>query len=191
MNEVTTKPKHKISELIKNNKNLIYCLGAVVAIVVIAVIAWAVTPLLNRPELGENFFVSDETKTTISLTPSESSTSAVHETHIVYEYDDDNNVISMKTYFEYPDAETAEIAYESLKNQPEFKGAELKDNFIIVTADESQFKGLTASDIRQQADAIRAFQLKTQPQTEENTEEPEVIEAPEETWVEATEAPEE
>ena len=64
----------------------------------------------------------------------------------------------MKTYFEYTDADAAKNAYESLKNQPEFKNSELKDKYIIITSDESQYKGLTASDVRQQADAIRAYQ---------------------------------
>ena len=83
---------------------------------------------------------------------------STHETNVVYDYDESGNVIGMKTYFKYLDATTAKNSYETLKDQPEFKGAELRDNFIIVTADESQYKGLTASDVQQQADAINAFQ---------------------------------
>lgn len=165
LNKTVNKSKCKRGSFLKNNKGFVYYLGSIIAVVIIAAIAWAITPLLNRPGLGDDFFVSDETKTTISLTPSNTSSSTLHETHIVYDYDDDDNVIRMKTYFEYPDTETAEIAYGSLKDQPEFKGAELRDNFIIVTADESQYKGLTASDIRQQADAIRAFQAKSNPES--------------------------
>ena len=169
----TSDNKHKKAKTLKLNKDIIYCACAILAVVVIALIAWATTLLFSQPELSEEFFVSDDTKTTISLKSSNSNTSSNHETHVVYDYDNDNNVISMKTYFDYKDAESAAAAYESLKNQPEFKGAELKDNFIIVTADESQYKGLTASDIRQQAEAIRAYQAQFEPQSEEEPAEPE------------------
>lgn len=122
---------------------------------------------LNQSTMEENYFTSDDTKTTITLTPDNSSnTSNLINTHLVYTYNKDNNVSSLKTYFEYSDTETAKTAYESSKDQPEFKNAELKDKFIIVTADENQYKGLTANDIHQQADALKSFQSKSKSETE-------------------------
>ena len=140
-----------------NKKLFIYSICFVASIAFIAVIVWVLVLALNKPAIDEDFFVSDDTKTTIDISAIGSSTSD-HKTRTVYEYDDNDNVISMKTYFEYTDANTASTAYESLKNQPEFKNSELKDKYIIITSDESQYKGLTASDVRQQADAIRAYQ---------------------------------
>ena len=128
------------------------------ALVFIAVITWATLSIINQPTVTDDFFVSDDTKTTIDISPTNNNATSDHQTRTVYEYDDNDNVISMKTYFEYADEAAASTAYASLKDQPEFKNSELKGKYIIVTADESQFKGLTASDIRQQAEAIRAYQ---------------------------------
>ena len=137
---------------------LIYGACTAGTLVFIAVITWATLSLLNQPTVTDDFFVSDDTKTTIDISSTDKDTTSDHQTHTVYGYDDNNNVISMKTYFEYADEAAASTAYASLKDQPEFKNSELKGKYIIVTADESQFKGLTASDIRQQAEAIRTYQ---------------------------------
>ena len=171
-NIVAARSKKKSSPF--NNKYLVYGLCGLGSAIVIAVIVWGVLSILNKPPLDDSYFVSDDTKTTISLNP-DSETSALHQTHVVYEYDGDN-VVGMKTYFEYPDAQSASAAYESLKDQPEFKNSEVKDKYIIVTADESQFKGLTASDVRQQAEAIKAYQesQKKDKSTEDETQ-PEVV----------------
>ena len=128
--------------------------SALLSIIIIVVVVIA----SRQPTVTDDFFVSDDAKTTIDIYPTNNNSTSDHQTHTVYEYDDNNNVISMKTYFEYADEAAASTAYASLKDQPEFKNSELKGKYIIVTADESQFKGLTASDIRQQAEAIRAYQ---------------------------------
>ena len=139
------------------DKTIHYALYAIAGGVAIGVLAWGVYTFFGHSTVDDSFFVSNDVKTTISLTPDNSDTTTLHQTHVVYEYDGEN-VISMKTYFEYPDEESAKTAYESLKDQPEFVGAVVNGKYIIVTADESQFKGLTASDVRQQAEAIKAFQ---------------------------------
>ena len=141
----------------KNHKNLIYGACALGTLLIVATATWAILFFFNRPAIDDEFFVSDNTKTTISISPTGSNASFSHQTRVVYDYDGEN-VVGMKTYFEYKDEESAKKAYESLKDQPEFKGAELNGKYIIVTADESQYKGLTASDVEQQAAAIQAYQ---------------------------------
>lgn len=172
-----TKPKAKHS--FKSNKILTYGACAALSVLFIAVIVWGVLYFINKPTYGDDFFVSNDVKTTISLTPTDSETSSIHQTHVVYDYDGED-VVGMKTYFEYQDAESAATAYESLKNLAEFQGAELKDNFIIVTADESQYKGLTASDVRQQAEAIRTFQMQQSGESQSESTQPDESQ-PEET----------
>ena len=148
------------------SKTAITSLLVLIASIFIAVVVFIFLSF-NHPIIEENYFTSDDTKTTITLTPDNSSnTSNLINTHLVYTYDKDNSVSSLKTYFEYSDAETAKTAYESSKDQPEFKNAELKDKFIIVTADENQYKGLTANDVHQQADALKSFQSKSKSETE-------------------------
>ena len=139
------------------NKYLFY--GAYVSLLVIIAVA-IIIPVYNatHPPLSEEFFVSDDTKDVISLDADRSSggpNPSTH-THLVYTYDGDN-VTGLKTYFEYPDEATAATALESLKDLQEFSGAIRDGKYIVVTAPEDQFKGLTASDVKQQADALRGF----------------------------------
>jgi hypothetical protein len=166
-NNVTRKVPKEKTEPTKRSKAPIYIACLIVSLLSIGVVVWVIISYLNEPPVNEDYFISNSTKTTINLTPTDSTSGSSHrQTHVVYEYKDDL-VVSMKTYFEYEDARSAEIAYETLKNQLEFKDSELVDKYIIVTADASQFEGLTASDIRQQAAAIEAYQKKNS--GEENT----------------------
>ena len=141
-----------------SKKNLTYAVCGLIVIVAVGVLTWTLISRLNRGVSEETTFASNDNQTTITIEPTDTgSNSNISHTRTVYEYDGDN-VVGMKTYFEYADNEAAKSAYESLKDQPEFKGAEVVDKYIIVTADPSQFKGLTADDIRQQAEAIEQFQ---------------------------------
>ena len=123
-----------------NHRSLIYsaCAGIALLSIIIIIVA-IVIAISHRPTVDDDFFVSDDTKTTINIPTGTDSTSD-HQTRTVYEYDDDNNVISMKTYFEYSDSDAAATAYASLKDQPEFKNATLQGKFIIVTADDLNLK---------------------------------------------------
>lgn len=136
---------------------------------VIAIAAFAITIIVimatRKPAISEDYFVSDETKTSITLTPSSDNGTGLVQTFLVYTYDGEN-VSGLKTYFEYQDEETAKTTLESVKDQPEFKGAVIESKYIVVTADESQYKGLTASDVMQQAEALKAYQDSQNPQSE-------------------------
>ncbi len=103
--------------------------------------------------LGEEYFVSDENKYVVNMPPSENSASVM--TRIVYTSDGDK-VTGLKTYFEYPDEKTAEQNLESMKSLPEFANSEvvLEGKYVVVIANEDQYKGLTASDAKQQTEAI-------------------------------------
>lgn len=158
----------KLTKLRSTHRNLPIITASVLATVIIAII-FTVT-LLSHSTLDEDFFVSDDTKTTISLTPddSKSNSSPLVGTRLVYTYDGDN-VSGLKTYFEYPDEETAKTTFESVKDQPEFQGAVTEGKYIVVTADESQYKGLTAFDVKQQADALKSFEESKHPQDDPET----------------------
>ena len=151
-----TKPKTKPRFNIKLDKKIIYAICGVVAILSIALIAWSIISSMNKKVSEETTFATNDTQTTITIEPTDDSHSGISHTRTVYEYDGDN-VVGMKTYFEYADNEAAKIAYEAIKDQPEFKGAEVIDKYIVVTADPSQFKGLTAEDIRQQSENLKQY----------------------------------
>ena len=124
------------------------------AIAVIAIMAILLN-MFKQPIVNDEYFVSDDTKEVVSLNASGNSSSS--HTFIVYSYSGEE-VTGLKTYFEYEDEESAKSALQLLKDQPEFKSAELEGKYIVVTADESQFKGLTASDVKQQNEALKIFQ---------------------------------
>lgn len=124
------------------------------AIAVIAIMAILLN-MFRQPIVNDEYFVSDDTKEVVSLNASGNSSSS--RTFIVYSYSGEE-VTGLKTYFEYEDEESAKAALQLLKDQPEFKNAELEGKYIVVTADESQFKGLTASDVKQQNEALKKFQ---------------------------------
>ena len=170
--KATTKPA--------NRQTFVFVACAILAVCVVALITWGVTSLLPKKITEETTFVTDDTQTTITIEPTESEHSSISHTRTVYEYDSDNNVIGMKTYFEYADNEAAKAAYETVKDQPEFKGAEVIDKYIVVAADPNSFKGLTAEDVRQQSENLERYyqthkksdsaQEAPAPQPEENPE---------------------
>ena len=168
--------------------NIVYICCAVFAICAVALITWGIVSMMNKGISEDTTFASNDTQTTITIEPTESDHSSISHTRTVYEYDGDN-VVGMKTYFEYADNEAAKTAYEQIKDQPEFKGAEVIDKYIVVTADPNSFKGLTADDIRQQAEAIKQFQdsqKKSQPSDDQPNDE-----SPEESAEEGPSEPEE
>ena len=82
--------KAKKEKSSKKNRFLVYgvCVGA--SVLSIAIIAWVVITFMNKPPLDDNYFVSDATKTTVSLTPTGSDPdSTLRQTHVVYEYSGD------------------------------------------------------------------------------------------------------
>ena len=163
-----TKPKKTESDKSSKNKSRIYLVCGAVAALSLGVIVAVLVAFFTRPTITEETFATNDTQSSISLTPTSSNKqtgSTLVETHVVYEYDGDN-VIGLKTYFEYTDAEAAKAAYEARKDQPEFKDAVVEDKYIVVAADPEQFKGLTADDVRQQTEAIRQFQASQNPDSD-------------------------
>ena len=161
-----------------NKKSLIYLACAVISIISIVVIVIVIVSSLNKEPISEEYFVSDNTKSVISLdssTGGEGGSSS--KTHIVYLHEGDE-ITGLKTYFEYATPEAAQAALESIKSNPDFTNAEVVGRYIIVTSDASKFEGLTVSDVKQQAAAIKQMQdankaaQEQEGQSEESTEEP-------------------
>ncbi len=146
---------------VKNGKLWLNIFLAVVIFAATAGIVWGLLAMRNsnKETLGDEYFKSDDTKYVIDLFPEEGNPNSSVKTHVVYSYDGDA-VTGMKTYFEYADSEAAEKALPSVKGLSEFKNnsVELDGKYIVVTANEDQYKGLTASDVKQQTEAIQQFQ---------------------------------
>jgi secreted protein with Ig-like and vWFA domain len=134
----------------RRHKKAFYVSCAVAVLALAAAISATIIQSIPQP-ITEDYFVSDDTKTVIPLTTNGNNT------YLVYTHDGDI-VTGLKTYFKYADQETAKNTFEVAKDQPELKNASLNGQYIVVTADESQYKGLTVSDIKQQTEALHLFQ---------------------------------
>lgn len=136
----------------KDNKNLI--IGICAAIAVVAVIIITIVLVNNGSGLNDSYFVSDDTKYVLTIEADDSDDSDEYtplKTHLVYTYDGDT-ITSMKSYYEYADANTAKAAYDAMKEAggEEVEGMELNGKYIIMTAEEDVYKDLTTSDVKQQ-----------------------------------------
>lgn len=168
-----------------NKERLLQGLAFVGSVVLVAVIT-VVILVLTRPKLDDEFFVSDDTKSTVTLAPDKDETNGTGprliQTRVMYLYNGDD-VSGMKTYFEYSDEDTARRNLEMIQSLPQYESAVVEGNFIIATSKEEQYKGLTKSDIQQQQEAIERYlhsenivtdvpeQVNEEPQTEEFEEE--------------------
>lgn len=164
--QTTRKTKSRVQAKIANLnartlQNILNILGVIATVLLAAIIIVLVIQKLQPEPISEDYFVSDETKSVIGMSTSGSTSDPSHiQTFVVYDFEGDN-VVGLKTYFEYTDSEAAAAALERRKSQPEFEDAELNDKYIIVTAKPESYQGLTASDVRQQEEAIKQFQAST------------------------------
>ncbi|MBR3172532.1 hypothetical protein IKF21_01260 [Candidatus Saccharibacteria bacterium] len=177
------KLKHRL-----NKKNFTYLICAAISIISIIIIVIVVVISLGHGTINDDYFISDDTKSVISLESSRPSSEndSFAKTHIVYTYDGDT-ITSLKTYFEYNSPEAAQAALNTIKTNPDFANAEVDGKYIIVTSDPKQYEGLTVSDIKQQAAAIKhmqeankATQNQQETQQEEQPQEEQPQEAPQE-----------
>ena len=154
---------------IKVDKKLLFVVACTAVVVVIVIVLVA---LFGTPKIEDSYFVSDENKDVITLEVSkaDAATTNLIQTHIVYTYADDQ-ITSLKTYYEYENNELASQAFENTKSiNQNAESVDLNDKYIVVTAKSDQYKSLTPSDIKQQAEAIRQFQA-AQKESEEKSEE--------------------
>ena len=148
----------------KNNKNLIYGICAAAVVVVIAVVV-AIIVMGNKP-LDESFFVSDDTKSVLTMDPSSLSQDTdddeyVPETMRLVYFFSGEKVSDLKMYYGYKSEEAAKKAADYLKsiNQgQEIKDVSVNGKYVIVTADKSAYEDVTAEDAKQQVEMMEKFQ---------------------------------
>ena len=166
--KINLKKPNSIKNTKFDKKFLLPVCCAVVAIVAIFLAIFVLKP----QKIDDNYFVSDENKDVITLEVSkaDAATTNLIRTHIVYTYADDQ-ITSLKTYYEYENNELASQAFENTKSiNQNAESVDLNDKYIVVTAKSDQYDTLTPSDIKQQAEAIRQFQA-AQKESEEKSEE--------------------
>ena len=146
----------------KTNKNLI--IGICIALVVIAIIAVIIVLVMrnNSPSTNNSYFVSDDTKYVLNLDSDSFSTEdgefQPQKAHLIYYYSGDT-ITGMKSYYEYANEADAKSAYEYYKANmaSEYKNIELDGKFLILTANEADYEGMTAYDIQQQIEFLESI----------------------------------
>ena len=188
-NKKTSKAKKK------NNKNLIIGICAAVAVVVAAIIAIVVVNLNSG--ISESYFVSDDTKYVLTLDAGQLSFEDEEQeinpvkAHFVYNYSGDE-ITGLTAYYEFADAETAKKALdlynkelkeaeESEKSEGDdmvgYKDASVKGKYLVLTANESQYKDITVSDVKQQIEFMEMLKQMNEQDNSNNEESKDTEEA--------------
>ena len=153
-----------------NNNNTILAICGI-AIAVIIIIVAIVLATRGAGGINDSYFVSDGSKYVLTLgaddTDEEDDTAPVN-AHLVYYYSDDA-ITDMKGFYEFATESAAKAAYDfyNENNDDTYKSVELNGKYVILTANPSDYEGLTATDVKTQIDAIE--QLKNNPNTEAET----------------------
>ena len=161
----------------KDNKNAIIG-GVCAAIVVVVIIVVAVVLATRANQLNDGYFVSDGSKYVLTIeneVTDDEQNGAVNpvKTHIVYTYSGDQ-ITGLKTYGEFKDGDTAQKAFNAIKDAGEDMSKYVVDGkYIIVTATEDQYKDMTASDVKAQIEFMENLKNQNQNQntntTDQNT----------------------
>ncbi|MBR0431320.1 hypothetical protein IJJ05_03475 [Candidatus Saccharibacteria bacterium] len=146
----------------KNHKNLIMWICAILVIAAIVIVA-VVLATRGSGAIDESYFKSDDTKYVLTVDAEDMLTEGEEyvpiKSHLVYYYSG-NEITSLKSYNEYADANTAKAAYEYYQNNvsnEDYKNIELNGKYVILTANESEYEGTTANDIKQQLELIEMY----------------------------------
>ena len=132
------------------------------ALAIIAVVIALVVALINRAP-DDSYFVSDSTKYVLNITNNtsdENSTEVVQTVHIVYEYSGDA-VTSIKTYYEFTNADVAKAAYDDLianLAEDDESTYELKGKYIIVIAPKAAVESLSVDEVKSQIEFYESIQ---------------------------------
>ena len=166
------------------NTNLIIgiCVAVVVVIAIIVAIVLATRGGGNGLSgLSDAYFVSDETKYVLTLDAEEIATESEEytpiKTHMVYFYSGDE-ITDAKIYYEFADEATAKAALEYYKESlgdEEYKDITTSGKYLIITSNESEYEGITASDVKQQIEFMEMLKNMDFSEDEEDIESIDIV----------------
>ena len=158
----------------KENKSTIIGICIAVVAVIIIIIA-AIISANGKQALGDSYFVSDGSKYVLTIeSDSDEDESAPVKTHVVYFYSGDE-ITGAKTYYEFANAETAQAAYDSLKDSVnEINSLSVDGKYVIIVADESEYADITASEVKQQIEFMESLQNLNYEDSGDSTEESDI-----------------
>ncbi len=165
-----------------NNRNKIIGICCAVVVVILLIIA-IVAAIFANMGYNDAYFQSDDSKYVLTIDNMEEigedeevDPSMPLKTHYVYYYDGDN-ITEVKLFSEFGDADAAQTAYDDLLASEEgveenYKSIETNGKYVILTFLDTDYEGLTASDVKAQIDMLNnADSGEETTTTEETTEE--------------------
>lgn len=142
-------------------KSIIF--ASVSVLVIIAAIVIIIISLNNN--ISDSYFVSDGSKLVLDLSSLKNNGDeyAPENSYLVYNYSG-NEITGFKAYYKYSTAEAAKKAYDFYFNDGDnnYKTVELKGNYVVITANESDYKSLTAEDVKQQIEYMNSVEIRDQ-----------------------------
>ena len=149
-----------------NNKKKILIISICSAVLLAAIIAVVIIIINNsNKKLDDSYFVSDGSKYVLSVnysdiieeTDDEDNPYIPSKFYEVYTYSG-NDITGLKHYYEYEDEELAKNAFNVIREEnPNEDGVSIDGRYIILVADESEYEGSTASDIKETIELYEEF----------------------------------
>lgn len=173
----------------KDNKNaIIGCICA--AVVVIVVVIVAVVLATNGNKLNDSYFKSDDTKYVLTMESDGTDTDEYTpiKTHLVYTYSGDE-ITGMTSYYEYADEAKAKAAADVWKENAgdSYKEIYANGKYVVLVSNESDYEGVTASDVKQQIEFMEMLKNMNFDDSEETVVEGEEVTTEDGDTVEAVE----
>lgn len=136
------------------NFKTVFSLVIVALLIVVIVVLF----VMNRTTYNDDYFVTDDTKVVLSM---DARTSGFEEseyappiTHVVYYYSGDT-INNVKVFYEYRNSDIAKKAYVKIDAEDKYwaYSRTLNDKYIIFDMKKEEYEGLTATEIRESAEA--------------------------------------
>lgn len=147
-----------------NNKGAIIGICAAIVVLVVVIVA-VVLATGGGSSISDSYFKSDDTKYVLTLDANtvtvdeENAQYTPEKIHYVYDYSGDK-VTGLKVYYEYADAGAAKAALDYIVEQGGdlFTETVTDGKYVVATAAEAQYEGMTADDAKQQVEFMQSLQ---------------------------------
>jgi len=149
----------------KDNKGAIIGVCAAVVVLVVVIVAVVLATGGGGSGISDSYFKSDDTKYVLNIETGEVTSEDENaqyipvKTHYVYTYSGDD-ITGLKVYYEYADANSAKESLDFIKNEGGGAFAEvvIDGKYVVATATEEQYTGMTASDAKQYIEFMESLQ---------------------------------
>lgn len=139
-----------------DKQKIFWVCAAIVALVCVIV---AIVNINQVEPIDDDYFTDSDTKIVATM---DADTAGYDDTdweppitRIVYYVDGEGKIENMRIFYEYEDEETAREAIKNVDGSRFAVGKKLNGRYIIFQAKDSQYKGLTADELKRNLESMR------------------------------------